>query len=174
MRSKTMSETTPTTDQLRAMLREAEAAERKAAEDAKAAFVPVFTFTLTPDARQGGFDRLFEGSGCTYYRLHGTLVNADEAKAVGSTVEGGGASYLYNELNNRFVGIMGGGRLWLSNGAFAEDEDAWKALSGYIKDNPEGGDVTNLVNDFRARIARAKADADAARKVARTVTGQSR
>jgi hypothetical protein len=160
-----MSETTYTADQLRAMLRESEAAERKDAEAAKAAFVPVFRFTLLPDDRENNFNRLFEGSGCMYYRLHGEVMNSFEAKAVGATVEGGGASYLYNTLNNRFVGIMGGGRLWLSNGAFAEDEDAWKELSKFIEGRPQGGDVTDLVNRFRDEIAERQAVAKAARTV---------
>lgn len=149
-----MSDKTLTPAQLREMLREAEAAERKAADEAKAAFVPVFTFTLLPDKREGNFSRLFEGSGCVYYRLSGTLVNKEEARAVGSTVEGGSMSYLYNTLNHRFVVAMGGGRLWLTNAAFREDEDALSDLSAFIKDNPEGGDVTELVNSHRARITK--------------------
>jgi len=103
---------------------------------------PWYKFTLEPhvDTWHDVFDPQ-----CRLYRLMGRLQNADELRKVGKVVptESAGMTYLWNGATNHFVVAIGGGTI------FAKDRQTWDDLSTFIVQNPEGGDVTGLVNRER-------------------------
>lgn len=149
-----MNSTTPSAADLREALRQAEAAERQAAIDLAASVEPIYRFTLSPVTDK--FDRVFDGSGCTIYKLEGIVLNKEEIQAVGGQVSDGGMRYVFNHLNGRFVMSTGGGRIWLNDGTFGKpfDTEAFEALATYLLEvNIDGGDVTEIVNAARARKA---------------------
>ena len=131
---------------LRAALR---AAELREADEKKAlanSVQPVYQFTLV--STDEPFARLFPDSGCSVYKLTGTVVNRAEMDAVGAKINEGSMNYIFNHVSGTFVCSTGGGRIWLNDGTFghAYDTDTFKALADYLLDvSIEGGDVTEIV-----------------------------
>lgn len=147
--------TTRTIEEIKAELRDAEAAERAAAAERKASVKPVFKFTFTPYPDGGRWDKIYDQS-CLFVRLNGELVNADEMLAAGHSQndldrQGGGMTYLFNRLSGMIVMSTGGGRLWLTH------TESFAALSVWLINSPDGGDCTELVNHLIDEEAWAKA-----------------
>jgi hypothetical protein len=138
---------TRTVEQIRAELREAEA--REAAErEAERERVPViWQYTLSPLEPDPNWNPRFDPT-CSLSRRDGAVTNRAEAEAAGHStyrMDGGGMVYVFNNGTGRFVTSTGGGRIYTS------DPLAFEALSQYLLDHPEGGDVTPIIEEARAR-----------------------
>lgn len=133
--------TQETVNRLRAELLAAErllAAEQKE----KAMHVqPIYRFTLSLVTPMRGA-KIYDTS-CVLYTLTGEVINKEEMRYVGKTPFEGGMNYLFNTLSGKFVMAVGGGAVYTS--------DPWclAALSSFILQNPNGGDVTSIVNHYR-------------------------
>jgi hypothetical protein len=154
-------------ERLEAELRQAREAESAERERLRAATPIVMRFTLVPDERPGR-DELWDDT-CRWYYLEGEVVNAEEAAAAGHKVadHSGGMAYLFNTLSGKFVMSSGGGRVWITGKRWAwtggpNVRDEWEAsaqralthLAGFVKANPEGGDVTEIIETHRAECGR--------------------
>lgn len=128
-------------------------AQRRAEMQAKMdAVTPLFTFTLTPVTDHW---RESADPACRWYELRGTIQNKDECLAVGKKPLDGAMRYLYNTLSGRFVVSNGGGTVWLKLGhefGGEPDVEAWTELEAFVKDYPEGGDVTPIVDRYRKHL----------------------
>ena len=143
---------TMTSAELYAAAREVERSEMAAKVALADSVQPVYQFTLTP--ANNSFDKIFDGSGCTAYRLNATVLNKDEVQAVGGQVREGGMNYIFNHLNGRFVMSTGGGQIWLDDGTFGKPFDtvAFTALANYLLEvNIDGGDVTEIILAARSK-----------------------
>jgi hypothetical protein len=89
------------------------------------------------------------------YKLQGTVVNSEECVLAGwssDEVRGGGMNYLFNIATGKFIKQEGGGNIYIPSASWArnaqEKEDAEKAfetLELFLKEFPEGGDVTYTI-----------------------------
>jgi len=143
---------TMTSAELYAAAREVERSEMAAKALLADSVQPVYQFTLTPT--DSSFDKIFDGSGCSVYKLSATVVNKAEVEAVGGKIREGGLSYLFNHLNGRFVCSTGGGQIWLDDGTFGKpfDVEAFTALANYLLEvNIDGGDVTEIILAARSK-----------------------
>lgn len=144
--------TTKTVAELEAELKAARDAER-AAKEAHRKRVPVqWKFTIKPMEQRlssSSFDELYDDT-CVFYYLQGEIVNLDEAKTAGHVVSpshNGGMRYLYNTLTHRIVCSVSGGTIFVSGeGALR----CMALISSFLAWNPEGGDITAIVNEHRA------------------------
>ena len=143
------------TDRLWAELKAAEAeeaAERKAQREA----VKIsYRYDILP-AMHNRWDRIYDST-CTLYKLARTTVNADEAKAAGHPeydLRDGYAIYLYNKANHRIVCSVGGGTMYISSRLGSPDDAAdiiaFSEIGMFLADHPEGGDITGIVERYRA------------------------
>lgn len=138
-------------------LKQREADERKAE---MAATPIVWRFTIKP-ATNRSFQEMYDDS-CLLYRLNGEITNRDEAKAAGHPdhdLRAGGMDYIFNTLSGKIVTGVGGGTIWVGHG-WGNDKRAdsaratMEAISQFIADNPEGGDITGIVEQHRNSQAR--------------------
>lgn len=133
-----------------ATLRQQEKDEVKARRES---VKPAWAFILAPHTDR--YDKIADPS-CRWYRLEGVITNSEEYHEVGATKpQEGGMNYLFNTLSGRFVISGGGGTIYISltgDSIFgrAADTEAFGALEAFIRENPEGGDVTEIVERGRA------------------------
>lgn len=91
------------------------------------------------------------------YALHGRIVNKPELEAAGHSVDSrmmseGYMVYLYNTLSGRFVTALGGGHVWLRTGDWGDTPDPeWAEVEQLVRDHPDGGDITEIVQRALAR-----------------------
>lgn len=138
-----------TLEELRAQVREAEKAERDALEARRTSVKAEYAFTLMPASQIGSFERIMDDS-CVFYRLQSEVLNKEAVEAVGGEHhDKSGGNYLFNKASGKFVMMVGGGRLWLSSSNWQESSEAWELLSAFIVGKPEGGDVTEIVEQYR-------------------------
>ena len=143
-------------EQLRAELKRAEEAEKQKQEERAKACPPIWRFTITPDNSK--FDRIYDDT-CRLYRLSGVITNKEETEAAGNHIfsgSEGGMSYVFNSLSGKIVMGVGGGRIFVSGRTWNPnpDEDnsaveTFEKISAFIRENPEGGDITDIVNEHR-------------------------
>lgn len=155
-----MAEGQKSSAELREELKEAERREREAADRLAASVRPVWRFTLLPSDEK--FDKVWDES-VLKYRLQGEIQNREELELVNNPMrnDGGGMTYLFNTLSKRLVMSTGGGTMWLSEG-WGNNEDAIESariarreLEFFLDLQPEGGDVTQIIEDHRKRMNRA-------------------
>jgi hypothetical protein len=146
-------------EELEAELAEARKAEELAARARRDAVKPKWKFTLTPQpAPMDGWDPVFDPT-VTAYKLSGEVTNADEVLAAGHSdwaIRGGAMRYLYNTGTERLIGPVGGGTIYLTlswsttkRRERAALETAVAAISRFLAEHPEGGDITEIVQAFR-------------------------
>lgn len=137
------------------LLKQREADERKA----KMAATPVvMRFTITP-AINRSFQEMYDTS-CLLYRLDGTITNLNEAKAAGHpehNLRAGGMDYIFNKLSGKIVTGVGGGTIWVGGGWRDEENASAHAaiyeISKFIVAHPEGGDITDIVENHRRKAS---------------------
>jgi hypothetical protein len=137
---------------------ERELAELKRAEQSRKAALKASTpiqyrFTITPAEGRHRYHKSYDDT-CAVYELRGEILNEAEARAVGhDTSVAGGAAYLYNRGTGRIVCLVSGGRIWISE-AYTQndgaDETAFRQIGQFLAEHPEGGDISDIVNEFRA------------------------
>jgi len=117
---------------------------------ALAAFVPVYVYDIAPSPTYG--DRYLHG-GYVVYRVAATVTNADAAPAGWRPFEGSGA-YLYNAHACHFVQALSGNMHLPSPGFGQRGPLDWSQVYGelaaYLREHPDGGDVTDIVLRMRA------------------------
>jgi hypothetical protein len=120
---------------------------------------PIYRFTLSPDSDHWHMEDMQDDS-LKFVRLEGIVTNQNEMEAVGNAVFQGGMTYIFNRLSGKIAMAIGGGNVWLSTRPMfsksdEERESARKTfdlLSAFLRDNPEGGDVTEIVTKHRAQF----------------------
>jgi hypothetical protein len=142
-------------------IEELESALREAKEEARleliarvASVVPQWTFAVAVDEREALFNRVYDDS-CLWYRIEGTCTNREEAEAAGHSrdrLATSGMSYLFNTLSGRIVCSSGGGTYHF--GGFDKNDPAHiraiNQISDFLVDNEEGGDITDIVAEYKA------------------------
>jgi hypothetical protein len=115
------------------------------------------------DSQQYRHDRLWDDS-CKYYILRGVVLNRAELTEAGWSdrdLGDGQMKYLFNTLSKRLVMHVGGGQVYFSEPWPGQrtDEEGMRAfhetldeLSDFLANNPEGGDVTEIINWFRNAV----------------------
>ena len=132
-----------TVAELESMLAEARRVEQAAAKARREAVVPEYRFTVEPAS--DNWDRLHDNT-CRFYRLIGEITNEEALREVGAMVPQGGAmKYVYNSGTGKIVCAVGGGTSWPLT------DEGWGLIGDLIAVNPNGGDVTWIVNQFRDR-----------------------
>jgi hypothetical protein len=124
--------------EIEAELAAAKKAEYARLEKEQKAVQPQYVFTL--DRVWHNMNHLMDNN-CTLYRLNGKVTNKEELKSVGKIPFEGGMTYVYNNLSGRFVIAIGGGSI------FTSKSEVFRLLNKFIDQNPNGGDVTHLMND---------------------------
>jgi hypothetical protein len=124
--------------------------ERAALKDA----TPItWRFTITPATTS--HHEVFDEA-CVLYVIAGEVANKKEASEVGHLITGEGRMvYVFNTLSGKLVMDIGGGTVYVSKGwGRDKSEDAFKKtmqeLSEFIVANPNGGDITDIINRHRA------------------------
>lgn len=154
--------TNPTIEELEAQLKAARRAEADKAKAEMEAHRPVYRFTVEPASSAYHEERIYDPS-IKLYSISGTCINADEVREAGypdHVLRGGGMVYYYNTASNCIIGGVGGGTIYIGAGWNAEDRDsdieAMAKVSAFIAEHPEGGDITDIVNEHRERIGYAR------------------
>jgi hypothetical protein len=112
-----------------------------------------FTFAPAND-RQYSFSKNRDALMELWY-LQGEVVNREECTAAGwsdDTTRTGGMGYWFNRASGHIAFNSGGGNIYINDGSFrgeaeanADAEIVFKALEQFIIDNPQGGDVTDII-----------------------------
>jgi hypothetical protein len=124
--------------------------ERAALKDATPI---VWRFTIAPATTS--HHEVFDET-CVLYVIAGEVANKEEATSVGHLITGEGRMvYVFNTLSGKLVMDIGGGTVYVSKGwGRDKSEDAFKKtmqeLSEFIVANPNGGDITDIINRHRA------------------------
>jgi hypothetical protein len=139
--------------ELEAQLRAAK--QRKSEEDEarRKSVKPVYQFSLIPRPEERRYEKIIDSS-IRVYRLEGKILNVDELAAAGwlkRDLESGGMSYLFNSLSGKIVMETGGGRLYVSDWNHTREQylAVMDELSAFVVANPEGGDVTEIVENYQ-------------------------
>ena len=142
-------------DQLRAELAAAEEAEKEA-RVAKLEAVPVvMRYSVSRDTSAYVTNDLYDDA-VVPYRVEGRVVNREAALAAGHESgsldrRGGGMTWLFNTLSDKLVCDVGGGSVHFG---FPGDVDeahlkAVKDIAAFIAANPDGGDITGIIEEYR-------------------------
>lgn len=147
-----------TAAELRAELREAEQREAayRIAQQKKTPIIRKFTISKIDNNK---WRREIFDTSCLFYEIKAEVTNRDEAKAAGHPdheFQCGGMVYVFNILSGRIVCDTGGGTIWISSGWCGEHYNsahrAMVAISKFIVDHPDGGDITDIVQAHRENI----------------------
>jgi len=137
-------------DALRAELKALEEQEEKDKKTRRAAVKRVWRFVLVP-SKSGSLHQIRD-SAVVRYRLEGTVVNAEELKAVGNSEDfyrTGGMNYLFNTATGRIIMSEGGGNIYIPDGRWGDSaidaEQTFAKLDAFLATNPDGGDVTEII-----------------------------
>jgi hypothetical protein len=136
-----------------AAAREVAEAERLAVRNAT---VPVWQFTILPTKSDSfGGDEIWDDT-IRAYRLAGEVINRDECLAAGHSEHSlgkGAMRYLFNTVTGKLIGATGGGTIYLSNGFGRKDTSAQDMaihrINMFLAENPEGGDISQIITEFR-------------------------
>lgn len=133
-----------------AALREEKRKESQALLDSVS---PVYQFVCVPAAYSMFGQQCWDDT-VTCYEVAGQVTNRTQMTEAGhSRLHEGSMKYLYNTLSGKFITAVGGGSTFVSKGLRRDSEDPvpafMEALGAWVKANPEGGDCTELVNQFR-------------------------
>jgi hypothetical protein len=152
--------------EIRRELAIAEERERAELKAKKEATPPIFEFWIKPGEIKGtvSFGKLYDPT-CHLYEIKRYTTNRAEAKAAGwadDDMREGGAIYVYNTATRRIICAVGGGTMYINRSFATEKEDyaddtAFFHIGMYLAEFPGGGDITYIVEDFKAaRKANAK------------------
>lgn len=132
-------------------------AKKQASDEARAkreSVVPQYTYSVLPVDDK--FERIYDPS-VAYYRVEGTCQNQAEIDAVGGKSFTGGMNYLFNSASGSIIGAFGGGTIHIGGKGFSrvspEVDVTIARVSAFIVANPEGGDITSIIEDHNASIA---------------------
>lgn len=145
---------------LRSRLKDAEKRRDQEIKEKRESVKPVYRFTLAPSPIKPYHEILDDT--IILVRLDGVVINAEEMKEAGNDPFQGGMTYYFNKGTGKIVTSTGGGNVWLStDSTFSRDEeereDARKTfglLSEFMVKNPEGGDVTDIVQTHRQKFSK--------------------
>ena len=119
----------------------------------RATVVPEWKYTiLLSDSK---WDRLYDDS-VQRFTLEGMMVNREEWEAVGNAsghFGDGGHDLLFNTHSGKIICMTGGGTIHIGFGRDKKDTEhliAIQELGLFLQSNPEGGDVTHIVNEYKA------------------------
>lgn len=143
---------------LRKELQAAEERERAANQARKEACPPQFEYWVSHanPSSTTSYGKLYDPT-CFLYEIARTVTNRDDARAVGWTdddMREGSATYLYNVVTRRIVCAVGGGTTYinrsLSNPEDFADDTAFFQIGNYLAEFPGGGNITYIVEAFKA------------------------
>ncbi len=139
-----------TVAQLRAALRLAEIVEENERQAVRDRIKPKHSFSIKPVVvqRHTGFhDRILDPT-IRIYTLTGVITNLQECEAAGHQfLRNGSMSYLFNTGTGKIVMAHGSGTLYIDE----SDTETWKRLNKFISENPNGGDITDLMKHRKNR-----------------------
>ena len=127
-------------EKLRAQLAAAEAVEAAQKEERRKNAKAIFRYSVLP-VTLARWNFIFDES-CLFYRVTRECQNSAEMKAAGqfeSHYQNGGMNYYYNSATKKLIASTGGGFILF------EDLDKWSAISAFIAENPQGGDITHIL-----------------------------
>lgn len=127
---------------LEAELHEAQKVEREEQRALREAFVKQWKFIIAPQDKSWG--KIYDPSIKRYY-LSGSLLNANDYRAIGGCHNEGGMAYLYNTKTEHVIMSEGGGHIYISEND--NTADVLRRLGQFIANNPNGGDVTHIILD---------------------------
>jgi len=145
---------------LRSRLKDAEKRREEERREKQNSVKPIYRFTLTPEVPKGYHEILDDSIGLV--RLEGIVQNAEEMEAVGNPLSQGGMTYYFNKLSGKIAVSTGGGNVWVStDGIFARSDEekehgrlTFDLLSRFMVKNPDGGDVTEIVQNHREKFGK--------------------
>jgi hypothetical protein len=137
-------------------LKKAHAKVKEIKDQKKVEVKPKYEFTFLP--HQQKFDRIYDDT-IVIFRLAGVITNKQECLDAGRpehTLSAGGMNYLYNKGSGRIVMSTGGGRVWIREKSWSSMGDSVEAIENelqrvlyelelFVRRNPEGGDVTDII-----------------------------
>jgi hypothetical protein len=145
--------------EIRKELLAAEERERAELRTRKEATRPAFEFWIRPAEVRGtfSFGKLYDPT-CHLYEIRRTTTNREAASAVGwsdDDMREGSAVYVYNVVTRRIICAVGGGTMYINKSFIGETEDyaddtALFSIGSYLAEYPGGGDITYIVEDFKA------------------------
>jgi hypothetical protein len=139
--------------ELREALSQAEAQEAAENEVRKLQTPPRFRYTIRPDSRNAFFDKMYDST-CLRYIIRRACLNEFEARAAGHhNINGGQMVYIFNTVTSRIICSVGGGTSYIVS-SYADDgadDQAFTDIGQFLKSNPNGGVITTIVDEFRAR-----------------------
>lgn len=147
---------TQSVEELRRQLREAEALEVQEREARRKATPVRCQYLIAPASRRNTFDKLYDET-CHTYTIERVILNKAEAEAAGHQdweLRAGGMNYLFNSGTGKIVCALGGGTSYISERWNGEndgaDVEAMEAIGQFLDANPNGGDITKIVETFQA------------------------
>jgi hypothetical protein len=145
--------------ELRKELVAAEERERAEARAKKEATPPSFEYWIMPAESRvtSSFGKRYDPT-CLLYQIARRTTNREAAKAAGwsdDDMKEGSATYVYNIVTRRIVCAVGGGTTYINKSFTTETEDyaddtTFFHIGNYLAEYPGGGDITYLVEDFKA------------------------
>ena len=116
---------------------------------------PVYKYTITPiSPAKSTYYQVYDDQ-VTLYELAGVCVNKEQCERLGHHRPfEGGMVYCFNEATGMVIMGVGGGSIHVGGKtahlAFAD-------ISRFIRDNEDGGDITQIVNRHKERERKAEA-----------------
>jgi len=128
-------------EQLKARVKQLEQQEKEKLKKIQDQLKPVYRFTIRPT--EDHWTTIHHQDYCLV-NLQGECLNIEEyTKNSLSPPMQGGMNYLYDAIRGSIICKTGGGCIW-----FQKTETAIK-LGKFLLANPEGGDVTDIINEER-------------------------
>jgi hypothetical protein len=145
--------------EIRRELEAAETRERAEQKTRKEATPPRFEYWIMPGEIKGtvSYGKLYDPT-CHLYELKRHVTNREDARAVGwsdDDMREGSAIYVYNTATRRIICAVGGGTMYINRKFPGDPEDyaddtTFYHIGMYLAEFPGGGDITYLVDDFKA------------------------
>ena len=140
-------------EEIEAELREAKQQEKLAKAALAAATPPKYVFEVALVENPTSWDRLFDDT-MRLYVISGTCVNREDATKAGNHVAPDGSMrYIFNTHTYKLVCSVGGGTSYVSRWHFDGPDyeaDTMGKISDFLLHNPEGGDITHIIEAHRA------------------------
>lgn len=136
-----------TAAEVREELAALELAEREALNERRKTTKVLYRFTLVPDGQNYRAREVWDDT-CLVYTLRGDVLNEDECREVGIVARGGSGSYLWNAGTQRIVTALGGGTFFIPTWN-ADPRPCVAELGAFLAANPDGGDVTAILERHR-------------------------
>lgn len=140
-------------DEIRAELAEAEAREKEERQRIRNSVQPQVRFTVFVPQDTHVSGRIWDDT-ITVYRVEAEVLNKKELKEVGRSADEGGMSYYFNTLTGKLICPTSGGTLYFHSFSKREDTEASEVARGeieaFIAENPEGGDITSIIEKYKA------------------------